>query len=626
MQINSGLLNKAVLQRNNKGICDLEFAGTCESTGRVALLTEKSEHNSKPKNIMCSGSAARGKFTGTLKGLPAGGPYNLKIGIIDKDGKVLESTEVKDILVGDVWILAGQSNMQGYGSLADAPRPNPAVRAFFMNDEWDTSEEPTHNLSDAMDPVHGGRRDGRRTKPNNTPVGASPGTAFGIAMFERTGVPQGLIPCAHGGTSMEQWSPSLKSKGGHSLYGAMFRRFIKNGSKVAGIAWYQGCSETDSQERARVYTRKMKAFVRAIRRDFQSPDLPIVVVQIGRLISKRLPDTWLSVQDQQRKFQQTIPNCFVVPAVDLDLDDIVHISGASQVVLGKRIAQAMAVLKGIKNSGKPPIVLKEIKCIQNAIGNESKIAIVFDNVSGKLSSSGRANGFSLGTPEPTPSITHTEAKNNMVIIRSVLPANTVSGMFVSHGAGIDPYVNVFDSDNRPLPAFGPIPVGKPLIDTSFVESLQVSKALPLKGDIANVSYPKSKKVLNFEKTDSLPNTHFFNLSKGKFNSDSELYAFFLCQLECSERMKVKIGVGYDGPVKVWINSKDVFCDPNGINPCSIDKALLPATLPKGKSEILIALSSNKGKAWGIKLRISRACSETINPFELENVKGPKILG
>ena len=39
-------------------------------------------------------------------------------------------------------------------------------------------------------------------------------------MLRRTGVPQGLIACAHGGTSMAQWSPKLKRLGGDSLYGA----------------------------------------------------------------------------------------------------------------------------------------------------------------------------------------------------------------------------------------------------------------------------------------------------------------------------------------------------------------------------------------------------------------------
>ena len=64
-------------------------------------------------------------------------------------------------------------------------------------------------------------------------------------MHRVTGIPQGIIACADGGTSMQQWDPARKSEGGKSLYGATLRRVQKNGGKVAGVIWYQGESDAD---------------------------------------------------------------------------------------------------------------------------------------------------------------------------------------------------------------------------------------------------------------------------------------------------------------------------------------------------------------------------------------------
>ena len=97
-------------------------------------------------------------------------------------------------------------------------------------------------------------------------IGAGPGVAFGQKLYELTGVPQGLLACAHGGTSMSQWSPKNKDLSGDSLYGAMLRRVKKNGSAVKGMFWYQGCSDTDEMS-SLLYYENMKAFISEVRKD-----------------------------------------------------------------------------------------------------------------------------------------------------------------------------------------------------------------------------------------------------------------------------------------------------------------------------------------------------------------------
>ena len=108
------------------------------------------------------GTASRGRFKAKLKGLAVGGPYDVELSV---DG---ERICVQDVLVGDVWLLAGQSNMQGCGLVPEKPLPvNPLARAFYMNDEWAPAEDPIHSLWESVDPVHaqllGGRC--RRNRP-----------------------------------------------------------------------------------------------------------------------------------------------------------------------------------------------------------------------------------------------------------------------------------------------------------------------------------------------------------------------------------------------------------------------------------------------------------------------------
>ena len=68
---------------------------------------------------------------------------------------------------------------------------------------------------------------------------------------------------------MAQWNPELKSKGGHSLYGASVRRFEKNGSSIKGVIWYQGESDAND-EAGKVFTQKMQALIAAFRKDMEA--------------------------------------------------------------------------------------------------------------------------------------------------------------------------------------------------------------------------------------------------------------------------------------------------------------------------------------------------------------------
>ena len=77
---------------------------------------------------------------GLAYGLPVGGPYEIE--------------GARDILVGDLWVLAGQSNMEGVGDLIDVETPSPYVRSFQSREEWGMAEEPLHWLGESPRVVH----------------------------------------------------------------------------------------------------------------------------------------------------------------------------------------------------------------------------------------------------------------------------------------------------------------------------------------------------------------------------------------------------------------------------------------------------------------------------------------
>src|SRR5439155_18133478 len=78
--------------------------------------------------------AVRELVDGKFAGVPTGGPYQVS-GTV-KVGNAQRTLTVGPIFVGDLWVLAGQSNMQGIGDLIDVTPPHPKVMALEMNGRW----------------------------------------------------------------------------------------------------------------------------------------------------------------------------------------------------------------------------------------------------------------------------------------------------------------------------------------------------------------------------------------------------------------------------------------------------------------------------------------------------------
>ncbi len=277
---------------------------------------------------------------GKLIGVPAGGPYTVTVQVERNNSKQSES--VHNIFVGDLWVLAGQSNMQGVADLIDVTPPNPLVMLLGMDGKWSNAEEPLHWMVDSPDPVHSGdpgTREKRSAEEHKTrKKGAGLGLPFATAMVETTRVPVGLVACAHGGTSMAQWDPGKKDQEGKSLYGSMLRQVKLAGGKVKGVLWYQG--ESDANPDAdKVYPKVFADFIAAVRSDFEQPELPFYFVQIGRVVRGGDPKDWNAVQDAERRLAERVPNTAVVASIDLEIDDGIHVGTQGQQRLGQRLAR-----------------------------------------------------------------------------------------------------------------------------------------------------------------------------------------------------------------------------------------------------------------------------------------------
>ncbi len=230
--------------------------------------------------------------------------------------------------VGEVFVLAGQSNMSAYGRDSAYDPPQLGIHLFDNGGNWRIASHP---LNSSLNPIY----------PNNDEnAGTSPGLSFGRMMSKHLGVPVGLVAAAKGGSALESWNPAEKDC---FLYNALKDKISKVG-KISGIIWYQGCNETGEQEEASSYYEKFKQTVSLWRKEFG--DIPVATCQLNRHAWKGENNDrfWGMVREAQRQAALTIKDVYIVPTLDMYTTDGIHNGSGSCVVIGERLANAL--LKG----------------------------------------------------------------------------------------------------------------------------------------------------------------------------------------------------------------------------------------------------------------------------------------
>ena len=398
-----------------------------------------------------------------------------------------ENTNINiDIENLDVWVLAGQSNMQGCGllrdaTLCDASASDERVFNFTMAGQWQIATEPLHRMWESYTPVHpdflrggvpseeGGitNEEFAEQERKNGVAGAGLGIPFGVAMAEATGKPIGLISAAHGGTSLENWNEAHKELGGKSLYGSMLDRIQKAGGKLRGVLWYQGESD-GTPGLDTTYAERFESWIAALRSDTNQPNLPVIVVQLGRVVQSAADKnagwqgkSWDIIREAQRTLPDNVANTGVVSAIDLGICDTIHIDTPGLIRLGKRMAH---VALGIQSGSTPasPHLAKIEKGTDQP--NGFGVARVFcDGVTGGWQPKTHLSGFTIrdaqGNPHPTSILieANVDARDPKIINVIVHPSPDET-MFLAYGLGLSPICNVVDEADQPLPTFAPQPM------------------------------------------------------------------------------------------------------------------------------------------------------------------------
>ncbi|MCW5965453.1 MAG: sialate O-acetylesterase [Bryobacterales bacterium] len=464
-----GAADYQVYQRGVSNAADIPLYGDAHGNDgkQVEARILRMNPSREERGWTTLGTVTGSRWTGVLAAVPTGGPYAIEIRVAGAEPLV----RATNVLVGDLWVLAGQSNMEGVGDLRDLEPGDPRVNSFDMTDTWAPAEEPLHFLAYALDRVHW--RSGRNpNQPERLPAsmleealrnrtkGAGLGLPFANELVKLTGVPIGLLPCAHGGTSMDQWDPAKKEMVGDSLYGSMLRRVQAAGGKVAGVLWYQGESDAGDSA-APLYEEKFRRFIAAVRSDFGQPDLPFYYAQIGLHINPAGHDGWDVVQEAERTLELEIPHVGMVATVDAVLDDRIHASVESLKTIGQRFARLachqqfpdVAACQGIERGPRPARAERIAPRV---------IRLECETVNGKLTAAGKMWGFTVVSPgaqqQPEVFKVVRDPANPSALLVHFQEAPVGAQLQLYYSKGRYSYANIVDEADMALPAFGPMPV------------------------------------------------------------------------------------------------------------------------------------------------------------------------
>lgn len=308
-------------------------------------------------------------------------PLTLKAGDI-----VLE-----DILIGDVWICSGQSNMvfpikngdvdtknlSGFGKEMSKIRilSYSGLRLVAKNG-YNESELARSNKSDFFSLKWD------KATIDNVKEFSAVATHFGINLVSRVEIPVGLVQCAIGGSAINNWIPEkvlrkekvsadwfstdwLKNENvsaahrkrgkealkkvlpssGEYVIDEMKYHFLCEPSflfessfakisdiNVKGVLWYQGEADSETKDAIDMYPKFYKMLVNSWRKNFSNDKLPFISIQLP---SYKLP-LWPEMRNVQFNGANEKDYCYIVPIIDLGENNDIHYKGKKEV--GKRAA------------------------------------------------------------------------------------------------------------------------------------------------------------------------------------------------------------------------------------------------------------------------------------------------
>ena len=316
--------------------------------------------------------------------------------------------KLKNILIGEVWLCSGQSNMEyamrknskiqgtvkGKKPLEDdlLTANNPNIRIFLVRRKY-MSPDSTHNGWD--------QASGTALKDFS-----AVGYFYAKEMYQKLHIPIGMISSAVPGSRIEPWieakrleiSPKMKdgkvlesltSDGGDpgKFYNTMIEPLIP--FSIRGFLWYQGESNCFLNENIR-YAYKFKTLIESWRSDWGNLNMPFYFVQIAPYnyssskdvrphSPENLPEMW-----EAQSLALTLPNTGMITITDL-VDSIVDLHPAYKWEVGRRLSLvALNKTYGFTEIISSGPTFKGMKITKN------KIEVTFTNTgSGLISRNGK---------------------------------------------------------------------------------------------------------------------------------------------------------------------------------------------------------------------------------------------
>lgn len=284
--------------------------------------------SSQTKNVK---ALADGTWKATLAAMDAGGPYLL----VAKGAS--NAVSYSDVMVGEVWHCAGQSNMDTrlnyweYPNLADSIKT-----ANYPNLRYLTLRQPGQTVQ------------WQQVTPTSAGSLSAAGYFFGRDLLAHlNGVAVGLVVTAVGGTIIEQWMDPLtvasdaglqKDTNSGRMYDAWVRPVVGYGIK--GTVWLQGENNTSSSL-YKNYATRLQQLVPGWRRVWGMEDMPFLVAGLCHKGVKQTAageaSNEAAVREAQRTVTDTLPGTWLSVLVDLGSDSTWHYPQKPE--LGRRLGK-----------------------------------------------------------------------------------------------------------------------------------------------------------------------------------------------------------------------------------------------------------------------------------------------
>lgn len=347
-----------------------------------------------------------GKWLLTVKA-PKASYTPLSITFTDSDG----STTVNNVLSGEVWVCAGQSNMEmpvkGFGN---CPVENVNKEVLdAVNSKGVRSVKVPSVMS--MKPLDDAQCEWRQCNPNTVGDFSATGYFFARMVSRALDIPVGLIEANKGGSRVESWldEDNLKKYTKEEIKDSvkMTKNFKwdfhypllwGNGTfhpilnyTVKGILYYQGCSNVGDP--GNQYSERLKLLVEQWRRDFKQSELPFYFVQIAPYC---YGDGQEGISGALLREQQVRASDIIANSALVCTNDAVYPYETEQIhpAQKQKVGERLAYLALNKTYGMNRIICESPR-YKDMIVQDGTAYLSFDNLADGYSRMGNIEGFEV---------------------------------------------------------------------------------------------------------------------------------------------------------------------------------------------------------------------------------------